>query len=126
LAHGRRIPAGVEGFGRFWEPLNNLVGAVRALEAGDYNYPVAAQSNDELEEVTLAFEDMRATLQASQKKLIQSERLAAIGQMASSISHDLRHSLSAIIANAEFLSDEKLEDETRWLCTRKFDPPWSK
>jgi len=97
----------------FGKPLNNLVGAVRALEAGDYNYPVAAQSNDELEEVTLAFEDMRATLQASQKKLIQSERLAAIGQMASSISHDLRHSLSAIIANAEFLADEKLEDETR-------------
>jgi signal transduction histidine kinase len=97
----------------FGKPLNNLVGAVRALEAGDYNYPVAAQSNDELEEVTLAFEDMRATLQTSQKKLIQSERLATIGQMASSISHDLRHSLSAIIANAEFLADEKLADETR-------------
>src|SRR5258706_3888632 len=86
----------------FGKPLNNLVGAVRALEAGDYNYPVAAQSNDELEEVTLAFEDMRATLQASQKKLIQSERLGAIGQKARSIFHDLRHSLSEMIANAEF------------------------
>jgi len=97
----------------FGRPLNNLVGAVHALEKGDYEYPVATQSGDELEEVTLAFEHMRASLQESQKRVIQSERLATIGQMASSISHDLRHSLTAIIANAEFLLDDKLKAEPR-------------
>jgi signal transduction histidine kinase len=34
---------------------------------------------------------------------IEAERMSAIGRMACSISHDLRHSLSAIYANAEFL-----------------------
>jgi signal transduction histidine kinase len=34
---------------------------------------------------------------------MEAERMAAIGMMACSISHDMRHSLSAIYANAEFL-----------------------
>jgi len=47
-------------------------------------------------------------LQRSPQRLAQcqpsaAERMAAIGMMACSISHDMRHSLSAIYANAEFL-----------------------
>ena len=36
-------------------------------------------------------------------QLMEAERLSAIGRMACSISHDMRHSLTAIYANAEFL-----------------------
>jgi signal transduction histidine kinase len=39
----------------------------------------------------------------SQRQLIEAERMSAIGRMACSISHDMRHSLTAIYANAEFL-----------------------
>ena len=37
------------------------------------------------------------------RQLIEEERMSAIGRMACSISHDMRHSLTAIYANAEFL-----------------------
>jgi signal transduction histidine kinase len=40
---------------------------------------------------------------AASRQLIEAERMSAIGRMACSISHDMRHSLSAIYANAEFL-----------------------
>jgi signal transduction histidine kinase len=36
-------------------------------------------------------------------QLIEAERMSVIGRMACSISHDMRHSLTAIYANAEFL-----------------------
>jgi signal transduction histidine kinase len=39
----------------------------------------------------------------AQSRPIEAERMSAIGKMACSISHDMRHSLSAIYANAEFL-----------------------
>jgi signal transduction histidine kinase len=39
----------------------------------------------------------------AQTQLIEAERMSAIGRMACSISHDMRHSLTAIYANAEFL-----------------------
>jgi signal transduction histidine kinase len=41
--------------------------------------------------------------QCEQGRLVEADRMAAIGMMACLISHDLRHSLSAIYANAEFL-----------------------
>ena len=44
----------------------------------------------------------------TQSQLIDAERMAAIGMMACSISHDMRHSLSAIYANAEFLERHDL------------------
>ncbi|HEX3445403.1 MAG TPA: histidine kinase dimerization/phospho-acceptor domain-containing protein, partial [Chthoniobacterales bacterium] len=39
----------------------------------------------------------------AQSQRIEAERMSAIGRMACSISHDMRHSLSAIYANAELL-----------------------
>jgi signal transduction histidine kinase len=39
----------------------------------------------------------------TQSQPLEAERMSAIGRMACSISHDMRHSLSAIYANAEFL-----------------------
>jgi signal transduction histidine kinase len=92
----------------FTRPLNNLVAGVRALEHGDYAYPLPAHGNDEVAELTGAFDRMRTSLQKTQRELLEAERLATIGRMASSISHDLRHSLAAIVANAEFLCESKL------------------
>jgi signal transduction histidine kinase len=48
--------------------------------------------------------DLRNELQRpAPRQLIEAERMSAIGRMACSISHDMRHSLAAIYANAEFL-----------------------
>ena len=49
--------------------------------------------------VGLRYEQQRC----EQGRLMETERMAAIGLMACSISHDMRHWLSAIYANAEFL-----------------------
>ena len=97
----------------FTRPLGNLVAGVRALEAGDFNYALDARGGDEVAEVTRAFNRMRNSLRSTQQELLDAERLATIGRMASSISHDLRHSLAAIVANAEFLCESKLSSEQR-------------
>jgi signal transduction histidine kinase len=97
----------------FTRPLGNLVAGVRALEKGDYHYKLDARGGDEVAEVTGAFNRMRASLLKTQQELLEAERLATIGRMASSISHDLRHSLAAVVANAEFLLESRLSTEQR-------------
>ena len=97
----------------FTRPLGNLVEGVRALEKGDFTYALDARGGDEVAEVTGAFNRMRASLQKTQQELLEAERLATIGRMASSISHDLRHSLAAIVANAEFLCESRLSSDQR-------------
>src|SRR5579863_1710767 len=97
----------------FTRPLENLVAGVRALEQGNFSYPLAPHGHDEVAEVTTAFDRMRRSLQKTQRELVDAERLATIGRMASSISHDLRHSLAAIVANAEFLCESHLSTDQR-------------
>ena len=92
----------------FTRPLGNLVAGVRALEGGDFHHPLDSRGGDEVAELTRAFDRMRTSLLKSQIDLLESEQLATIGRMASSISHDLRHSLAAIVANSEFLVDSHL------------------
>jgi len=97
----------------FTRPLENLAAGVKALQAGDFSFPLESRSDDEVGVVTNAFGAMRRSLGQTQQKLLESERLATIGLMASSISHDLRHPLTAILANAEFLSEARLAGGAR-------------
>jgi signal transduction histidine kinase len=97
----------------FTRPLGSLVEGVRALEKGDFNYPLDPRGGDEVAELTGAFSRMRDSLLKTQQELLEAERLATIGRMASSISHDLRHSLAAIVANAEFLCESRLTSDQR-------------
>ena len=84
-------------------PLDDLVSGVRALAAGDYSYSITPRGSSEVAELSEAFSKMRGELLASQQRRLATERIAALGRAASSISHDLRHYLAAVVANAEFL-----------------------
>ncbi len=85
-------------------PLEQLVAGVRALGEGDFTYDLDLQGTLEIGVLSAAFLAMRQKLQTTQQTLLENERLATIGRMARSVSHDLRHYLSTIYANAEFLS----------------------
>jgi signal transduction histidine kinase len=84
-------------------PLDNLVAGVKALAAGDFTYSITPRGSTELRELSNSFAQMRGQLLALQKNRIESERIAALARAAGSISHDLRHYLAAVVANAEFL-----------------------
>lgn len=97
----------------FTRPLAELVKSVQALEMGDFEYPLQAGGSTEVSTLTSAFRRMRGRLQESQKQMVANERLATIGRMATTISHDLRHPLTAILAYAEFLSETELSEHQR-------------
>jgi signal transduction histidine kinase len=88
---------------RITRPLDNLVSGVRALATGNYTYSITPEGATEVAELSGAFAKMRGELLDSQRQQIETERIAALGRAASSISHDLRHYLAAVVANAEFL-----------------------
>jgi signal transduction histidine kinase len=91
-------------------PLDNLVSGVRALAVGDYTYSITPRGSSEVAELGVAFSKMRGELLAFQQRRFATERIAAVGRAANSISHDLRHYLAAVVANAEFLYEaEKLK-----------------
>jgi signal transduction histidine kinase len=57
-----------------------------------------------------ALSNMRGEVLTSEQRRVASERVAAFSKAASSICHDLRHYLTVLVANAEFLYEaEKLK-----------------
>jgi len=64
-------------------------------------------------ELSAAFARMRKEILHVNQELLEFERLATIGRMASSVSHDLRHYLAAVYANSEFLASDSLPASDR-------------
>ena len=100
--------------GTFTRPLEKLVDGVRALGGGDFRYPLHAPARSaRWPNLPKPLRECARACMRAQQRLLDAERLATIGRMASSISHDLRHPLTAVLANAEFLADAELSPPQR-------------
>jgi signal transduction histidine kinase len=105
-------------------PLRRLPQAVRKLAAGDWSQRIPhsqrAERDDEVARLSREFNLMAEALEERERKLIQGERLAAIGQMAAQITHEIRNPLSSVALSAELLEDElpAEADEARDLLSR--------
>ena len=86
------------------QPLEMLAQGVRAFGFGDHSRALPSDGTREVRELSAAFARMRNEIINTNRTLLESEKLVTIGRMASSVSHDLRHYLAAVYANAEFLS----------------------
>jgi len=93
--------------------LEQLATGVRAFAGGDTAHILPYRGTREVRELSAAFARMRREIVRANQALLESERLATIGRMASSVSHDLRHYLSAIYANSEFLASDNMPQSDR-------------
>jgi signal transduction histidine kinase len=94
-------------------PLEQLAAGVRAFGEGDREHSLPAGGTQEVRYLSRVFAQMRDEIEKTNRALLESERLATIGRMASSVSHDLRHYLAAVYANAEFLASPVLPASER-------------
>jgi signal transduction histidine kinase len=94
-------------------PLEMLAAGVRAFGEGDRQHSLPVDGTQEVRYLSRVFAQMRDEIEKTNRALLESERLATIGRMASSVSHDLRHYLAAVYANAEFLASPTLPASER-------------
>ena len=99
--------------GRILRPIEPLIQSTREVGRGNYDHEINIEATGELGELAQAFDQMRRSLKQSQAELLKRERLATIGQMASSIVHDLRNPLAAISTAAEMLHRDSLAQDRR-------------
>src|SRR5437867_4499071 len=82
-------------------PLNELQQAMAVVGAGDLDHAIVPRSRDEIGDLARAFARMTEQLRQSRARLVQSEKLASIGQMAAAVAHGLRNPLASLRAAAQ-------------------------
>ena len=90
---------------RILKPVQQLDRAAAEIAKQNYSVRVPAGGSDELGRLAETFNTMCQSIQQARADLITRERISTIGQLSTSIVHDLRNPLAAIYGGAELLMD---------------------
>ncbi|OGG05601.1 MAG: hypothetical protein A3F83_09790 [Candidatus Glassbacteria bacterium RIFCSPLOWO2_12_FULL_58_11] len=85
------------------QPLRELAATARKIAAGRHSERLGPLEGIEAQEVGRAFNKMLDELEASKRRLLHAATLAAVGELSSSIAHEMRNPLSSIRINLQAL-----------------------
>jgi two-component system, NtrC family, sensor kinase len=96
---------------RLSTPVRALVKASRRVAEGELDARVPVTTRDEIGELAKAFNTMASALAArdeqlkefARKRIMQSERLAVVGQLAADVAHELNNPLQGIVTYSHLL-----------------------
>ncbi len=85
------------------KPINQLAGGAAEIASGNLEQRVAIQSRDEIGRLAGAFNQMAAALETSLERRLAAERLAAWGDVARYVTHEIKNPLFPIRLSIENL-----------------------
>lgn len=100
-------------------PLKQLESRLMLIAEGRFDHMDAPSSDREFITFTKAFNRMLKELEVRQKRILQSEKLASLGILASGVAHELNNPLSNISTSCQLLMEEITEADpeqlNKWL-----------
>ena len=91
--------------------LARLADAAEAVARGDLDREVSSEGGDEVGRVGRAFNTMTESLRRTLQELSQRRALAAVGEFAASLAHEVRNPLTSIRVDLQRIEEKLPEDE---------------
>jgi len=98
---------------RITVPLELVSTATGKISRGQTDLKLDIKTGDEVEDLANALTKMNGELQDYQKRLVQSTKLATMGEMTSEISHEIQNRISGISLWLQHLDSEMEEDDPK-------------
>ncbi len=95
---------------RLTSTLERLAVAADAVAGGDLDHRVDGSGADEVGRVAAAFNSMTETLRRTLAELSKRQALAAVGQFAVTLSHEVRNGLTAVRVDLQRAEEKTAED----------------
>lgn len=92
-------------------PVKQLVEVTEQIAAGNLEAMATVKTSDEIGALAGSINQMTRELKSSRDKLVQSEKLAAVGQLAAGIAHEIRNPLTSVKMIVQLLRRRFQEDE---------------
>ncbi len=102
---GHRIALGIT------RPLAGLARMAREIAAGRRRTHVPVDRRDEIGELAAALNAMASEIASYEERLARSARLAALGQLAARLAHEIRNPLTAIKMQIQLLEENLVADD---------------
>ena len=105
---------------RISSSVRQLVSGAEQLARGNLDQRVEIQSGDEFQELAETFNSMAAALkrrdqqlrEQAARKVMESERLAMVGQLAAGVAHEINNPLTGIVTYSQLLLERAPEEGT--------------
>jgi two-component system NtrC family sensor kinase len=94
-------------------PVEDLAEANERVARGDRTVSVPVAGTGELAILARSFNSMVETLRTTEQQLIQSEKLASVGQLAAGVAHEINNPLGTILLFSDIMRKELPEDDPR-------------
>jgi signal transduction histidine kinase len=99
-------------------PLDRLTNATKEVAKGKFDIKVESSSRDEISDLSLSFNQMATELDSREKALkgaqaalVQSEKMAAFGQLGAGIAHEIKNPLAGILGLTQLSLRRAAEDD---------------
>ncbi|MGB9595272.1 MAG: ATP-binding protein [Candidatus Poribacteria bacterium] len=93
-------------------PIKELVKVTEKIASGDLSVVADVKTHDEINVLAQSFNQMTSELKASRDRLVQSERLAVLGQLTASIAHEIRNPLTSMRMVVQLLKKKLQGDQS--------------
>ena len=113
-AIGAVLWAATKAANRVTIPLEKVSAATTKIARGETNLDLEVKTGDEVEDLANAVGKMNSELKSYQKQIVQTAKLATMGEMTSEISHEIQNRISGISLWLQHLDSEiEIDDSKR-------------